>query len=295
MNTIVTHSGPFHTDDVFAVAALRLIPEWKDAILVRTRDPKTIEQATVVLDVGCEYDFAKLRFDHHQEGGAGARTNGIPYASFGLVWKHFGKTITGNEMVAKKIDIELVQPVDAHDIGIEIYTLQHEYQISPFSIDSVIRTFRPNWQEEGDYDKAFLKAVTFAEEILRREIKRIEAACFAYDIVENVYNNTEDKRIIILENPYPFDFFTDTHQDIYFVVLPHTKEGNWKVTAVPKKSGTFDYKLLFPSEWRSKRENELPILSNVPDALFCHGSGSSAYAKSKEGALALAKTALEKN
>src|SRR5437764_1161911 len=95
--TIVAHNGNFHADDVFAVATVLLVlersdfPAWRQAIpkIIRTRDPKTIEKADFVVDVGGVYDAENNRFDHHQAGGAGTRANGIPYASFGLVWKKF--------------------------------------------------------------------------------------------------------------------------------------------------------------------------------------------------------------
>ena len=85
--TIVTHSGRFHADDLFATA---IMLEYLDgeAEVIRSVDPKVIEKADYVLDIGRVYDPSKNRFDHHQ-GTAGARSNGISYASAGLVWKHF--------------------------------------------------------------------------------------------------------------------------------------------------------------------------------------------------------------
>ena len=83
--TVVTHNGNFHADDVFSIAVLKhVLPTFK---LVRTRDKALIESADYVIDVGGEYDPETNRFDHHQRGGAGERENGIPFSSFGLVWK----------------------------------------------------------------------------------------------------------------------------------------------------------------------------------------------------------------
>ena len=89
---IVTHSGSFHQDELFAVAALLFI--FPDAEVIRTRDDAVIKSADIAVDVGGIDDPNKERFDHHQEGGAGKRANGIPYASFGLVWKKYGEIIT---------------------------------------------------------------------------------------------------------------------------------------------------------------------------------------------------------
>ena len=90
---IVTHSGSFHQDELFAVAALKMI--YPDAEIIRTRDPKIIVSGDIVVDIGGISDPEKNRFDHHQDGGAGKRHNGMPYASFGLVWKKFGRQICG--------------------------------------------------------------------------------------------------------------------------------------------------------------------------------------------------------
>jgi uncharacterized UPF0160 family protein len=77
MKTLVTHSGSFHQDELFAIATLLLI--FGDEIkIVRTRDSALIEKADYAIDVSGINDPKKGRFDHHQEGGAGQRANGIP-------------------------------------------------------------------------------------------------------------------------------------------------------------------------------------------------------------------------
>ena len=88
---IATHNGNFHADDVFAVAALKNI--FPAAKLIRTRDLAVIANADIVVDVGGIFDTETNRFDHHQKGGAGARDNGIPFSSFGLIWQKYGLTI----------------------------------------------------------------------------------------------------------------------------------------------------------------------------------------------------------
>ena len=63
--TIVTHSGRFHADDLFATAMLLEYFVGK-AKVVRSVDPQVIEKGDYVLDVGRVYNTAKNRFDHHQ-------------------------------------------------------------------------------------------------------------------------------------------------------------------------------------------------------------------------------------
>src|SRR5262245_60573678 len=105
---IVAHNADFHTDEVFAVAILTLVLGDVKYEVVRTRDMEIIKTGDYVVDVGGIHDEATNRFDHHQEGGAGARPNGIPYASCGLVWKKFGAEFCGSAGVSERIDAEII-------------------------------------------------------------------------------------------------------------------------------------------------------------------------------------------
>jgi len=89
MKIIAVHNGEFHTDDVFAVAILKLI--YPNLIAIRTRDKDKLKEVDARVDVGFKYDPSSGDYDHHQKEGAGKRKNGVPYASAGLIWKHFGK------------------------------------------------------------------------------------------------------------------------------------------------------------------------------------------------------------
>ena len=115
---LVTHNGAFHADDLFATAILFILYNGK-AKIIRSRDLEIIKSADIVYDVGGEYDGHRL-FDHHQKGGAGARPNGIPYSSFGLIWRAYGEKICGDKEVAEFIDEKIVQPIDAVDNGVDI-------------------------------------------------------------------------------------------------------------------------------------------------------------------------------
>ena len=77
---VITHSGEFHADDVFAVAILSFLKEIK---LTRTRDIGVLNDDTIIVDIGGKYD-GKRYFDHHQ-GLKEKRDNGSSYASAGLI------------------------------------------------------------------------------------------------------------------------------------------------------------------------------------------------------------------
>ena len=63
---IGTHSGCFHADEVLACTMLtKFTKKFRDAMIVRTRDPKLLETFDIVVDVGGVYDPSKGLFDHH--------------------------------------------------------------------------------------------------------------------------------------------------------------------------------------------------------------------------------------
>lgn len=75
---------------------LKLLPEWTDAVVVRTRDEAELAKCDVVVDVGGIYDPATLRFDHHQKtfhDTLSEESFSTRLSSAGLVYRHFGKRI----------------------------------------------------------------------------------------------------------------------------------------------------------------------------------------------------------
>eukprot|EP01138_Halocafeteria_seosinensis_P013840 gb/GECG01014133.1/.p1 GENE.gb/GECG01014133.1/~~gb/GECG01014133.1/.p1 ORF type:complete len:198 (+),score=15.23 gb/GECG01014133.1/:1-594(+) len=91
---ICTHHGKFHCDEALACAMLKLLPQFANIPIVRTRTPEIINDAHIVVDVGGEYDASRNRFDHHQPEFQGTMENySIRLSSAGLVYKHFGKEV----------------------------------------------------------------------------------------------------------------------------------------------------------------------------------------------------------
>ena len=91
---IGTHDGSFHCDEALAVSMLKVLPEFKNSPVVRTRKPDILSQCHIVVDVGAEYDANALRFDHHQREFTGVLDPWkTKLSSAGLVYKHYGKEI----------------------------------------------------------------------------------------------------------------------------------------------------------------------------------------------------------
>ncbi len=296
--TIVTHNGGYHADDVFACATLSLYFEKTNQAfqIIRSRDSEIIKQADYVVDVGGEHRAETNRFDHHQPGGAGERENNIPYAAFGLVWQLFGVRLTDSQDIAERIDQKLVQSIDAIDNGIDITKNLHE-NIHPYTIHAVLGTFAPNWEEDFDIDIAFRQAVMFAKDIITREIAIVGANYRAEQIIQNYYEQSEDKTIIVIsDHVFERSLLVANmtgHPEPLLIVYPH-RSGDWHVTTCRDNMDSFQSRISLPAEWGGLQGGELQKVSGIPDVTFCHQKLFLCGAKSKDGALALAKIAKNK-
>lgn len=266
---MVTHDGDFHADDVFACATFFLWAEKKNnkIKIIRSREKEIIKKAGIVVDVGGICDTEKNRFDHHQKEGTGKRENGIPYASFGLVWKKYGQEICNDKEVADRIDKELIMPIDARDNGINI-SIANEFGVVEHDTTRMLCNFNLTWQEiKQSPSEQFEKALYFAKEILLREIAWARAL---------------------------IDGEKETIKSIKFVVYPRKDEKEWHVRV--GRDNLEDYnsdRVKFPKEWWSLRDDNLVKISNIKDAVFCINGGWLAVNKTKEGAIQIAQKALQ--
>lgn len=296
MKKIVTHSGNFHTDEVFACAVLSILNEGNVEVL-RSRDKEVWDIGDYVVDVGGEYDPSRGRFDHHQEGGAGVRPNSIPYSSFGLVWKEYGEILCGNALAARRIDEKMVQPIDAADCGIDSFILTGK-NIFPYLFHHLVASFRPTWKEELNhsmtYDEGFARAFEIAKEVLKREIITAKDYEVGARVAEEAYQKAEDKRIVIIDGQYPWEEVLNKHPEPIYVVKPDKTAPRWKVRTVRLHHESFKARKDFPKAWAGKIGEDLARISGVSDAIFCHNSGTYIMvANSKEGAIKLAQIAVE--
>ncbi len=292
---LITHDGSFHSDDIFAAATLSLFLEKKaeNFELIRTRDPEIIAKGDYIFDVGGIYDAEQNKFDHHQKSGAGKRENGIEYASFGLVWKKFGIELCGNQQVSDLIDEKLVAPIDAGDNGMSL--VEFKTKTEPYFVQSVFNSFYPDWKNLNaiNLHAGFLECVNIAKKILSNEIMHAKELSEAKEKILEIYKNTTDKRIIVLDQHYPYEHITESLPEPVFVIYPRA-DGCWAVKCEKEDSQkSFSRKKDFPATWAGLRDEELQKISSVKDAVFCHRTLFMAVAKSKEGAVKLAQIALE--
>lgn len=278
---LVTHSGRFHADEVFAIAMILMIEERN---ITRTRDDEIIQQADIVLDVGGEYDPASQRFDHHQNSFTKTREDGTPYATAGLVLEHFGdrlfsaKGLKGDYEKAFAIqwlDQKLIRDIDAVDNGL------HTEDPRP-SVSMLVGMMNASSTDEPEQQaQAFQNAIEFTTGILNNFIN---AAIKEAEVVVELesYANTVSDGILLLDKNLPFKDFIRSHPEITRVVYPKGSEG-FGVFCNGKENH-------LPERFRGLRADELNAVSGLTDTVFCHKSGFMSVCTSLESALFMAKS-----
>jgi len=284
--TIATHNGNFHADDVFSIAALKhVFPAFN---LIRTRDLDLIAKADIVIDVGGEYDAGTGRFDHHQRGGAGARENGIPYSSFGLIWQKYGVEICqGSEEVANSVDAGLVSTIDAIDCG------HVEGVAQGISLSQTISMFNPTWQEDSHFDTCFDEAVDFAARVLTRFIASAAGGISARSMVAEAIEKAEDPRVIVLEKYTPWKRTVHALSDQALYMIYPSDSGQWRIQTVPVEPGSFEDRKSLPQPWAGLSNLALQKATGIEDAMFCHNGLFIAGAESFESTMKMAAIALQ--
>lgn len=287
-----THSGSFHADEVLAAAALRLMNP--ALTLVRTRDPAQLDTADIVFDVGRIYDRSTCRFDHHQLEYREARENGIPYSSFGLVWRELGITLCGSAATAARVDRSLVQGVDAVDCGITLYKETPPAVL--MSISSIIGGFNPGWQDDASpsaRDKAFTQAVAWAESVLQNTIREALAQEAAHAVVTQG-TLMEGGGLLVLEQDVPWKesvLSSPDFENVLYVISPDTQT-KWHVHTVPDQPGSFGNRKSLPAAWAGLDREELDQVTGIKGGIFCHRGRFVAGHGTREGALGMARLAL---
>jgi len=327
MKRIGTHGGVFQADDVFAVACLKMHPEYRDAEVIRTRNVDVLENCDVVVDVGGEYDHSGKCYDHHQRGRAGSRDNGVLYSAFGLVWRHLGTDVvialTGNNdavlAVHAEVDRELVQGIDLIDNGQR--TARHgarlndmpteeeieadkangllHINVEVMSVSALIASMNPTWVEQAagsaSFDGRFEEAVRIASSVLRAAVASAYAEAVAEERVLGAIaaSRFENPKVIRLANGgYPWqDLVIAKAPEALFVTFM-SEEGTQMIQCVPDAIGSFGKRKALPEAWAGLRGGDLAALTGVKGAVFCHPGRFICGAETEEGAKALLRLAL---
>jgi uncharacterized UPF0160 family protein len=191
------------------------------------------------------------------------------------------------------VDQDLIAGIDAVDNGAFPGV---DYPAKSASISNLISGFNPDWDSEQNPDDAFLEAVSFAQGVLARAIASAESKARAKALVDEAIATSEDQ-IIVLPQFAPWQEYVLTSEDskaadALYVVFPSNR-GGYNVQAIPDAIGSFGNRKPLPEAWRGVPANDLQAVSGVADAKFCHKGGFIGGADSLNGAMAMARKAIE--
>jgi len=326
MVQICTHSGSFHADESLAVYMLRLLPQYAEAKLVRSRNPQDWEESDIVVDVSGKYDQIKF-FDHHQRefNTTFSENYNTKLSSAGLVYKHFGKEIIqqvlklDEEKDGKNIDLlynkvykEFIESLDANDNGISNYSTEVEatkkFTDKNIALPSIVSRLNPSWNQnptDKDFDAQFLKSSELMGTVFVSLLDGygngwLPARSIVEDAFADRFNVDKSGEILVLgqfcpwkEHLYSIEKDNNAQGAIKFVLFKDSSD-KWRVSTVSVTASSFEFRLGLPEELRGLRDDELSQKSGIEGCIFIHAAGFIGGANSEDAVLQLARLSLAK-
>lgn len=259
---VVTHSGIFHADEVFACALLCIAYERDNVGIIRTRDSKVLEVATNnkdtwVIDVGNSYDPSLLNFDHHMRDFNLTNSFGNKLSSFGMVVEALLSRDFFTEV--KESLLKFSNKVDMLDNGVK--------KAEDLIFLSVLNSYSDN--EEFSFYAALQTAIAYLRSLIN---KWKEERIINLRLNDSLGNMTEDG--IIYNTDYiPVDERANAIPEAKLVVYKNNA-GTYNIQSVDVgETKGFSVRCPTPEGWRGLRDNELIRASGGLPLTFCHGGG----------------------
>jgi uncharacterized UPF0160 family protein len=274
---IATHSGPFHADDVMAVALIRTFYA-SDATVTRTRNKEPIDAADIVVDVGGIYDPSALRFDHHQSTYQG------PLSAAGMVLGWLQEAGHIRTELATHLRCSMMDYLDDVDNG----RVAPKPDVPCFAriVEAMNQPARTPEQFDGCFAAAAAVAATFLQGVVEG-FCRVEQA---HATIRAAMQAAKDagRAVIFLDEYVPWKapyFEADgAAHPTDFVLCPGT-DGSWRVVAIPPELGSFAQKKPLPEPWAGLSDDELEAVTGIEGSVFCHKNRFIAVFKTREAAM----------
>lgn len=297
---IVTHDGPFHADDVLAVAWLIHTHPFSRVDIIRTRDVQKLKDAindglSLLIDVGGKCNIAMGWLDHHMAEGRPNWEDGTPMAASGLTLRHtckeYGLTIADfpEEIVElfKNVDaVDNAMPAPAH---FQFSRLVGECNPSRVNIAT------------SEFNKSFIRVVKITQLMLsgmfRGEFMDLQEAQRFFEIQAEpmLKRHKQD----LLESEARLKAFMQSWKGSSTLMLDNFEPSaklllvgmpGLKLYAFPAVGDNNEYMVQiapktsfkFPVSWWGFYEKELKAIGAPEGVQYCHHSGFLCKVASKE-------------
>lgn len=214
-----------------------------------------------------------------------------------------------------KLYDDVVQSIDAIDNGIAIAEGTQHYSVQT-DLSSRVRRLNPRWNEEAtdaDRDARFADASALAGQEFWDIVQDVVSSWLpARALVRTALLERETRvpgahgqvltlpcatpwkqhlQALELELELELELGLERAAPILYVLYPD-EQHRWRVQAVPGSPGSFTSRKALPEPWRGVRDEHLARVTGIPDSTFVHASGFIGGARTFEGAVAMARTAL---
>lgn len=301
----MTHSGPFHADDIVGVAnALYFVRLGRTTYgdepkIVRTRDQVLLQEgledaSTIMVDVGGVYDRDMLNFDHHFVG-APTRESGEPYAAAGLTAEGFHVSDELDEF-CRRVDladngirqvgwslsttIHKCNPLDSNFdtrfnylVELALEELVYGVAVHGTSIEQAVDRFENDWQVKqwvAEHNEALVASEARVREAFQQEGPLVELAQYEPALMETAHLAPSGKVYTIYPSP----------------------GGEWMVQQIPVEAKSPKGRKPLPEHWAGRRGQELDALTGIHGSVFVHPARFIGGHKTLDGAREMAMLAL---
>ena len=318
---IITHSGPFHCDDVMACALLAAATDGGRVEIKRTRDSNIISPPAppcgwraAVVDVGGVYDPANQQFDHHflpppmREDGTKLASAGMVFEALKSHWMQGGICPLLDNLTTPAINRidDLVRKVDAADNGVKVegWSLSETvHKCNPVGVASTPENFdhrfgvlveifrlRLNGSFLDKDQNSFVEAVTTHPTIVGWVSEHDAAMAASEDRIRHAFGQPGSNLVLKEYEVALFSVGAEAPAEKLYSIFP-SPGGEWMVQQIPITPGAFEGRKPLPAAWAGKRGEDLDAVTGVEGGVFVHPGRFIGGHKTLEGALALADLA----
>ncbi|XP_063229389.1 MYG1 exonuclease isoform X3 [Bacillus rossius redtenbacheri] len=322
--TLGTHNGVFHCDEVLACFMLKLLPQYKDATIVRSRDQAVLDICDIVVDVGGEYNPARHRYDHHQRTFNESMSTlrpGKPWktklSSAGLVYHHFGldilRAVLDNpddkdmlDNIYNQIYEYFIQEIDGIDNGVQMFDGEPRYRITT-NLSARVGRLNAAWNAENeDQEKNFEKAYAMVgDEFVERVVSAARvwwpARSLVLEAIQGRHQVHPSGEVIQFpggkacpwkEHLFELEKQLNIEPTIKFVLFKDINN-SWRVQCVPVEVGSYICRVALLEQWQGLRDEELSSVAGIDGCVFVHATGFIGGNRTRDGVFKMALKCLE--